>query len=121
MLAIVTGVQRCALPICLSILSGGRAVDIVWLLEAGNVGEAAVVASSWAMAFPDSYFIELQRSGHEGDETYVQAAMRLAGKTGLPVVATHPVQFLRADDFRAHEARVCIADGEQLEIGRAHV
>jgi DNA polymerase-3 subunit alpha len=33
---------------------------------------------------------------------------------GLPVVATHPVQFLRADDFEAHEARVCIAEGETL-------
>src|SRR5690606_11017199 len=26
----------------------------------------------------------------------------------------HPVQFVRSDDFRAHEARVCIAEGEQL-------
>src|SRR5690606_35525788 len=41
-------------------------------------------------------------------------AMRLAGRTGLPVVATHTVQFLQADDFGAHEARGCIAEGEQL-------
>jgi DNA polymerase III subunit alpha len=27
------------------------------------------------------------------------------------VVATHPVQFLRREDYRAHEARVCIAGG----------
>ena len=33
---------------------------------------------------------------------------------GLPVVATHPVQFLTEEDFDAHEARVCIADGETL-------
>ena len=32
----------------------------------------------------------------------------------LPVVATHPVQFLRREDFRAHEARVCIAEGHVL-------
>jgi DNA polymerase-3 subunit alpha len=32
----------------------------------------------------------------------------------LPVVATHPVQFLASDDFEAHEARVCIAEGETL-------
>src|SRR5690606_15846250 len=49
---------------------------------------------------------------------YVQAAMRLAGRLSLPVVATHPVQFLEPDDFRAHEARVCIAEGEQLGNAR---
>ncbi|MBF0805155.1 DNA polymerase III subunit alpha, partial [Neisseria sp. 19428wB4_WF04] len=32
----------------------------------------------------------------------------------LPVVATHPTQFLTADDYEAHEARVCIAEGEIL-------
>ena len=42
------------------------------------------------------------------------AAVQLAARTGLPVVATHPVQFARPDDFEAHEARVCIADGEML-------
>ena len=30
------------------------------------------------------------------------------------MVATHPVQFLDADDFEAHEARVCVAEGEML-------
>ena len=29
-------------------------------------------------------------------------------------LATHPVQFLEADDYDAHEARVCIAEGETL-------
>jgi DNA polymerase-3 subunit alpha len=32
----------------------------------------------------------------------------------LPVVATHPVQFATRDDFRPHEARVCIAEGHIL-------
>ncbi|MDS1142070.1 DNA polymerase III subunit alpha [Pusillimonas sp. SM2304] len=98
----------------LIILSGGRAGDVGQMLEAGKTEEAAVVAASWAQAFPGSYYIELQRSGQDGDEIYVQAAMRLAGRLGVPVVATHPVQFLQASDFRAHEARVCIAEGEQL-------
>jgi len=30
------------------------------------------------------------------------------------VVATHPVQFLQEDDYEAHEARVCISEGEIL-------
>ena len=43
---------------------------------------------------------------------------RLAGELALPVVATHPVQFLRREDFRAHEARVCIAEGFVLADAR---
>jgi DNA polymerase-3 subunit alpha len=36
----------------------------------------------------------------------------------LPVVATHPVQFLTSDDYEAHEARVCISEGEILGNAR---
>ncbi len=98
----------------LIVLSGGRAGDVGQALEAGNAVSALSLARQWARMFPGSYFIELQRSGMEGDEAYVQAAMRLAAEAGLPVVATHPVQFLDRDEFQAHEARVCISQGEVL-------
>ncbi|MFP5406427.1 MAG: DNA polymerase III subunit alpha, partial [Gammaproteobacteria bacterium] len=58
--------------------------------------------------------VELQRAGLPTHEAHVRAAVPLAAQLQLPVVATHPVQFLRRDDFRAHEARVCIAEGETL-------
>ena len=32
----------------------------------------------------------------------------------VPVVATHPIQFMAETDFRAHEAKTCIADGYVL-------
>ena len=35
---------------------------------------------------------------------------------GLPLVATHPIQFMARDDFLAHEARVCVAEGETLLV-----
>jgi DNA polymerase-3 subunit alpha len=95
-------------------LSGGRQGDVGQAIEAGSLPAAIEHARRWAKVFPGAYYIELQRAGRDGDETYVQAAMRLAAECGLPVVATHPVQFLTRDDFRAHEARVCIAEGELL-------
>ncbi|MGO1328850.1 MAG: DNA polymerase III subunit alpha, partial [Idiomarina loihiensis] len=42
----------------------------------------------------------------------------LAGETGLPVVATNEVVFLKEEDFDAHEIRVAIHDGYQLEDKR---
>ena len=44
----------------------------------------------------------------------MRAAVELAARLALPVVATHAVQFLGPDDHEAHEARVCVADGEML-------
>ncbi|MBV2180354.1 MAG: DNA polymerase III subunit alpha [Castellaniella sp.] len=98
----------------LIVLSGGRAGDVGHALQAGRTGEAQRLVRQWAADFPGSYFIELQRAGFDGDEAYVQAALRVAATCGVPVVATHPIQFIEPGDFRAHEARVCIADGELL-------
>ena len=95
-------------------LSGGRMGDVGQALDAGNAVSALALARQWALLFPGSYYIELQRAGFDGDEAYTQAAMRLAAEAGLPVVATHPVQFLDEHEFQAHEARVCIAEGEIL-------
>lgn len=98
----------------LIVLSGGRAGDIGHALEAGNTAGALALARQWGAMFPGAFYIELQRAGMDGDEAYTQAAMRLAAEAGLPVVATHPVQFLDREEFQAHEARVCIAEGEIL-------
>ncbi|HVJ11921.1 MAG TPA: DNA polymerase III subunit alpha, partial [Burkholderiales bacterium] len=64
--------------------------------------------------FPGRYYLELQRAGHPHAEALVARTVGLASRLGLPVVATHPVQFLDAGDFQAHEARVCIATGHVL-------
>ena len=77
-------------------------------------GRARHAASEWMRLFPGRYYLELQRAGAPQTEHYIEAALRLAGECSLPVVATHPVQFLRPGDFAAHEARVCIAEGYVL-------
>jgi len=75
---------------------------------------AEQLAREWALLFPGRYYLELQRTGASQTEHYIEAALRLAGVCSVPVVATHPVQFLGPGDFVAHEARVCIAEGHVL-------
>src|SRR4029078_6395381 len=60
------------------------------------------------------YYLEVQRAGLPQGEQLVGATLALAVKLRLPVVATHPVQFTDPDDFKAHEARVCISQGYVL-------
>ncbi len=95
-------------------LSGGVAGDVGEALLAGRAEQADRLARDWAERFPGAFYLELQRAGRPTDEPHVRLAAALAAGLGLPVVATNPVQFLRADEFAAHEARVCIAEGELL-------
>jgi DNA polymerase-3 subunit alpha len=92
-------------------LSGGYLGDVGHALVADNAALARQLAQGWAGLFPGRYYLELQRAGHAEDDGYVQRALRLAGRMRLPVVATHPIQFLTPEEFRAHEARVCISQG----------
>ena len=102
------------LAVGLLALSGAQLGDVGVTLAAGNLEGARRHAARWARIFPDSFYIEVQRSGHPGTETYLQQAVALAVEMRLPIVATHPVQFMTADDFTAHEARVCISEGDML-------
>jgi DNA polymerase III subunit alpha len=98
----------------LLVLSGGDGGAVGQALLAGDAERAAALAQRLAALFPQRFFIELQRAGLASNERHVRAAVPLAAKLQLPVVATHPVQFLEPDDFEAHEARVCVAEGETL-------
>jgi DNA polymerase III subunit alpha len=95
-------------------LSGARLGDVGQYLLAGQHAEATACAKKWANYFKDSFYIELQRAGHPQDEAHLHEAVHLANELQLPVVATHSIQFMKPSDFRAHEARVCIAEGEVL-------
>ncbi|MCL4184521.1 MAG: DNA polymerase III subunit alpha, partial [Burkholderiaceae bacterium] len=95
-------------------LSGAQTGDVGQALLADNVDAAATLATAWARRFPGAYYLEVQRTGQHEAEAHTRAAARLAARLDLPLVATHPVQFIGRDDYRAHEARVCIAEGEIL-------
>jgi DNA polymerase-3 subunit alpha len=95
-------------------LSGAQHGAVGQALLQGDQARAREWAERFAQTFPGRFYIELQRAGLPGQEALVQASVPFAAGLGLPVVATHPIQFLGADDFEAHEARVCVAEGETL-------
>ncbi len=98
----------------LILLSGAQAGPVGQALVQGDSARASALALQLAALFPHRFYIELQRAGRANDEAHVVSAVQLAASLKLPVVATHPVQFTREDDYEAHEARVCIAEGEIL-------
>ena len=95
-------------------LAGAEMGCVGQALMNGDAGRAEALARRLAGIFPGRFYIELQRAGLPTNEPHIRAAVPLAAKVGLPVVATHPIQFSTPDDFEAHEARTCIAEGETL-------
>jgi DNA polymerase-3 subunit alpha len=95
-------------------LSGAQAGPVGQALIQGDEKRALDAALQLGGIFVHRFYLELQRAGRSDDEAHVTAAVQLAARMGLPVVATHPVQFNGPEDYEAHEARVCIAEGEIL-------
>ncbi len=99
-------------------LSGARFGDIGLSILQNNLQQAGIQTQKWADLFPDRFYMEIQRDGHANEAMLVQQSLGLAKKFNLPVVATQAVQFLNREDYRAHEARVCIAEGHTLDDKR---
>jgi len=99
-------------------LSGARFGDIGLAILQNNPQQAEIQARKWAGLFPERFYLEIQRDGHPNETMLVQQSLALARQLNLPVVATQAVQFLHAEEYRAHEARVCIAEGYTLDDKR---
>ena len=87
-------------------LSGFRDGDVGDCLSQGNHAGAAKAAGAWAKLFPDRYYLEVQRAGHADDDALIASIVAIAAELELPVVATHPVQFLSRDEFRDRKSVV---------------
>mgnify|MGYP001570893314 CR=1 FL=1 len=95
-------------------LSGAQFGAVGQALLARDDVRALEVAQRLAHCFEGRFYLEVQRAGLPGQEALVRATVPFAAQLKLPIVATHPLQFLDEADFDAHEARVCVAEGETL-------
>lgn len=91
--------------------------------EDGNIGQTLLTANHtlltqtynfWQQHFPERFYLEVRKIGHPNEALYLAKILDFASTYGLPLVATNEVRFLKADDFEAHEARVCIHNGQLL-------
>ncbi len=95
-------------------LSGAADGDVGQAILQGRPDEATLRAQAWKKLLGDAYYLEVQRYGHPDEELLIAQTASIALAQDIPVVATHPVQFIARDDFRAHDARVCISTGYTL-------
>lgn len=88
--------------------------DVAEALLAQQQEIAENLCEYWVSVFGDRFYLEVTRCQREGENHYIQEVLRLAERKGYPLVASNAVRFLEKDDFEAHEARVCIYEGQTL-------
>jgi len=92
--------------------------DIGLALRAQNSELANSCLQQWLGIFGNRFFLELQRTGRAREEAYIAQAISWSESLQVPLVATNDVRFIDADDFDAHEVRVCICTGFTLDDER---
>jgi DNA polymerase-3 subunit alpha len=102
----------------LIVLSGGVGGHLWQDVINADTEAARATACRWLDVFGDRYFLELTRTGRSGEERFIAWAIGAAQQLDIGVVATNDVCFLDAEDFEAHETRVCIFEGRALDDSR---
>jgi DNA polymerase-3 subunit alpha len=98
-------------------LSGGLRGDICKALEMNDWEKAEKLAAEYQEIFgPDNFFLEMV-DHPEMDEQVArnQDLKELAKRTGLPLVATKDVHYLKPDDAEPHDLLICIGAGKTID------
>ncbi|MFI7849943.1 DNA polymerase III subunit alpha, partial [Acinetobacter baumannii] len=96
----------------------GQHSDVGQMLCSSNPQKAEPLLEEWIEKFGNRVYLALTRTDRPGEEDFIQEAAKLAAKYNVGVVAHNDVHFIEKEDFEAHEARVCIADGYVLADDR---
>jgi len=97
-------------------LSGCLSGRVCKALEENRPADAAADLDRLAQVFGrDSTYVEMQNAGLDVQGRINPLLAGLAAESGLPLVATGDVHYLRHEDARAHEALLCIQSGDSLK------
>ncbi len=97
-------------------LSGCLSGRVCKALEESRPGDAAAELDRLVQIFgQDSTYVEMQNAHLEPQQRINPLLARMAEGTGLGLVATGDVHYLKHEDARAHEALLCIQSGDSLK------
>jgi DNA polymerase-3 subunit alpha len=95
-------------------LTGGPDGPIDLALRNDQTPVAEARLGRLAALFPDRLYVEIQRHGTPPQQQVEPRLLELAYRTKLPIVATNECYFAAPDDYEAHDALLCIAEGRYV-------
>jgi DNA polymerase-3 subunit alpha len=92
-------------------LTGGPGGPLDAAITAGQAHLAQGRCEALERLFGDRLYIELQRHGRSAERKVEAALIALAYERGIPLVAANEPLFATQEDYEAHDALICIAEG----------
>ncbi|SHD75635.1 DNA polymerase III subunit alpha [Schnuerera ultunensis] len=97
-------------------LSGCLGGEIPKHLLDGNYKKAKEIAHKYNKIFgQDNFFLEIQDHGMEEQKGINEQLVKLSQETGIPLVATNDVHYLRREDAIVHDVLLCIQTGKTID------
>lgn len=96
-------------------LSACLAGEVATYLRQGFYEEAKKAALEHLAIFGESnYFLELQDHGIPDQQTVNQGLLRISQETGIPLVATNDIHYVKKEDAEAHDILLCIQTAKKV-------
>lgn len=92
-------------------LSGCASGEFSELILKDQMEEAKELAKWFAREFGRNFYVEIQNNGLDIQRRCAQGAVDIAGRLGLPLVATSDAHYLCQADSDAHDVLLCINTG----------
>jgi DNA polymerase III subunit alpha len=100
----------------LNCLSGCLSGELSQLLANDHEKEGAELAAQLRDIFgPEHFWLELQRNGLKIQSSVNEGMVRLHQTTGIPLIATNDVHYLRHEDCEAQDVLLCINTGAKRD------
>lgn len=98
--------------IALSACLGG---EIPKYLAMGNKEKAKETALEYKSIFKDGFYLELQYHGMEEQLSVNEQLIEISKETGIPLVCTNDVHYIKKEDSKSHEILLCIQTGKNMD------
>ncbi|MEE8296834.1 MAG: DNA polymerase III subunit alpha, partial [Hyphomicrobium sp.] len=95
-------------------LTGGPDGPIDQTLREAQRSQAKARLTRLKSAFGDRLYVEIQRHGLRSEQEVEPHLLELAYAHDIPIVATNEAYFAAPDDYEAHDALLCIAEGRYV-------
>src|SRR6185312_16287628 len=95
-------------------LTGGPGGPLDSAIASGQSHLAASRLEALLGLFGDRLYVELQRHGAPAERNAEAALVEVAYEKSVPLVATNEPYFATAQDYEAHDALICIAEGRLI-------
>jgi DNA polymerase-3 subunit alpha len=95
-------------------LTGGPSGPLDTAIMAGQADLAAARCAALHRMFGDRLYVEVQRHGTQAERDTEPSLLQLAYTQGIPLVATNEPFFAKREDYEAHDALICIAEGRVI-------